>query len=432
MRSAHVLSAVALPVLLSATACAPAYEGEDYSEVRGRLAHPGPWSIPAATLAIGDTQFVVNTQAGPWIGESGCSGGMTPGNNILRDYLYAHFPQAYSIGGYSCRSINGDSSKMSVHGTGRALDIMIHTVGGAQADNDLGDPIGNFLIENAEAIGIQYIIWDLYTWNGEKPAGSKSKDYGGAHPHNDHLHVELSVEAAKNTTNWFENAITPPKILDCASIPEAGAVIEETDACFRAFGDAKYWRLVEGAGHGDSLLWTNAWENAEPGNWARWNLDFDVAGAYTVEVYVDATWGVYPKTEYAVKHGGNESLVVVDQAAKSGWVSLGDFDFSQGAEQHVSVYDNVLGAVADDQHIAVDALRLTPLGGEPPTGGWTPGGPVGGGGGGGSGTAGGPSQSSRSSGDDGGCSMPRAPAKDGAPVALLSLAVLALRRRNRR
>jgi MYXO-CTERM domain-containing protein len=429
MRSGRLLRAAFLPVLLSAAACAPAYEGEDYSEVRGRLAKPGPWSIPASTLAIGDTQFVENTQAGPWLGPSGCSGGMTPGNDLLRDYLYAHFPQAYSIGGYSCRSINGDSSKMSVHGTGRALDIMIHTVGSAQADNDLGDPIGNFLIENAEAIGIQYIIWDLHTWNASRPAGTKAKDYGGAHPHNDHLHVELSVEASKHTTNWFEGAVSPPKILDCESIPEVGAIIEETDACFRAFGDAKYWRLVSDAGHGDSLLWTNAWENAEPGNWARWNLDFDVAGAYTVEVYIDPTWGVYQTTEYSVKHGANEALVTVDQAAKSGWVSLGDFDFAQGPEQHVSVYDNVLGAVADDQHIAVDAIRLTPVGGEPPTGGWTPGGPVGGGGN--SGASSTPSQQARNSGDDGGCSVPTAPAQGGGGSALFALSALLLLRRRR-
>jgi len=366
----RALLAGALALSLSSTACGPSDEiKEPVSDGSWKLAHPGPWDIPDETLAIGDTQYVTYTGAGPWLGEQGCSGDITPGGKILREYLYAHFPQAYSIGGYSCRTINGDPTQMSVHATGRALDVMIHTIAD-EADNDLGDPVGNWLIENAEAIGIQYIIWDLWTWRADRAVGAKEKAYGGAHPHNDHLHVELSVDASKNTQDWFSDAVVPPAIPSCDPIPAEGVVMEEADNCFVAYGPAKYWREELGKGHGDRLLWTNAFENDTPSNWARWHLDFVKAGTYTVEVWIDPAFGVYDNVRYEVQSATQNDVVYVDQSKANGWTLLGDFEFAEGPEQHVSMYDNVTGTVAADQHQTADALRLTPLGGSPPPSGW--------------------------------------------------------------
>jgi hypothetical protein len=81
---------------------------------------------------------------------------------MLRTQLLEYFPQTARIGISSCREIDGTDG-MSLHGVGGALDIMIPTVGG-DADNDLGDPIAHWLIENAEAIGVQAIIWDHGIW----------------------------------------------------------------------------------------------------------------------------------------------------------------------------------------------------------------------------------------------------------------------------
>lgn len=166
----------------------------------------GPWVIPPATLAAGDGQYISYTGAGPWRGSSSCAGGMTPGAARFAEDLEAAFPQIFHVGGYACRPINGNSSVTSVHATGRALDIHIATIGG-EADNGEGDPIGNWLIENAERIGVQYIIWDRWTWGGHRPSGAKDRYYGGAHPHHDHLHVELSVQAASLGTDWFRAAV---------------------------------------------------------------------------------------------------------------------------------------------------------------------------------------------------------------------------------
>ena len=200
---------LSLLATVAATGCVTLGE-DDVAWQRQGLAHPGPWDIPTETALIGDTQYVEYTGAGPWIGEAGCSGSFTDGAEIVRDFLYEHFPQVTHIGGYSCRQNTGNTSQTSVHGSGRALDVMVPTVGNDEADNDLGDPIGNFLVENAELIGIQYIIWDQWTWGAHRSAGNKESSYGGPSPHTDHLHVEVSLENSTLTTDWFSEQVLTP------------------------------------------------------------------------------------------------------------------------------------------------------------------------------------------------------------------------------
>ncbi len=320
------------------------------------LAHAGPWDIPADVLAIGDTQYVSYTGAGPWVGESGCGGSLLAGTAQLRDWLLVAFPQVRSIGGYSCRAIVGDSSTMSVHATGRALDIMLPLDGG-EADNDLGDPIGEWLIEHAEEIGIQYIIWDRWTWSASRAAGSKERSYGGAHPHHDHLHVELSPEAAAMRTPWFSGSRPLPDSM-CAQLPAEGGIVEENDDCFAAYGPATYWR-TESTGHGGSMRWTNAFTNSSPSNWARWHFDLAEGGEYAVEVYAQPPYAVHRATRYVLMHGDVEHEVVVDFTGADGWVRLGTYTFAPGGGQHLSVYDNTNSTVGSDQHIPADAVRLT-------------------------------------------------------------------------
>ncbi len=365
---------------------------DDVAWERHGLAHPGPWDIPTEIALIGDTQYVEYTGAGPWIGEAGCSGSFTDGAEIVRDFLYENFPQITHIGGYSCRQNTGNTSQTSVHGSGRALDVMLPTVGNDEADNDIGDPIGNFLVENAELIGIQYIIWDQWTWGAHRSAGNKESSYGGPSPHTDHLHVEVSLENSKLTTDWFSEQVQTPPPLGCEPLPEAGGTIDETDACFWAFGPQQFWR-AEAAGHGGSLLWTDAWQTNQPSNWARWYVLLEQPGDYRLEVYVEGAYAAYANTEYAISHDGQVDQVFVDQSAADGWVDLGVFYFSGVESEHLSVFDDTGDAVPDDQHIVVDALRVTPpdaSGGSGGAGGGATGGSGGatGGAGGGNGGAG--------------------------------------------
>jgi MYXO-CTERM domain-containing protein len=347
---------VLLAVVWAFSGCALSTEETDKQS--WGLAVAGPWHIPAETMAIGDPQWIENTQAGPWVGESGCGGGILPGAAEFRDWLRVAFPQIESIGGYSCRPIVGAPGTMSVHATGRALDIMLPLDSGA-ADNGLGDPIGNWLIENSEYIGIQYIIWDRFRWNGEASPGNHEGPYTGEHPHHDHLHVELSVEAAMRGTDWFSGPRDLPGMSGCAALPSEGGVIEETSSCFRAFGPSAYWR-TESTGMGGSLLWTNAYQGERPSNWARWYTPMTTAGDYAVDVYIDPTFGVHTAVKYTLRHGGGESDIVVDQSTASGWTRLGVFAFGEGDMQFLDVFDNASGPVAADQHIVADAIRVVP------------------------------------------------------------------------
>lgn len=353
-----------LAIGIAVTASCGTDEGVGVGQQHFAVAEPGPWHIPPTTLAVGDQQYVSYTGAGPWVGEEGCGGSLLAGTDVLREYLYLYFPQAYSIGGYSCRPIVGNSSAMSVHATGRALDIMIHTVDG-EADNSKGDEIGNWLIENAEFIGVQMIIWDRWLWRADRDP-PKDKDYTGEHPHHDHLHVELSVDAANLMADFFNSPMQPPDLISCGTLGADGGIVDDADLCAGFYGPPEYWRSADGVGYGGSMLWTNAFSNDRPSNWGRWVLDLEQAGTYRVEVYLSPPYAVFDRTRYEVVHNGQAEVLEVDQsqAQAEGWYSLGTFEFAAGRGQHVSVFDNGAGDVPDEQHVAFDAVRLTRCAGD--------------------------------------------------------------------
>ncbi|MCA9548036.1 MAG: hypothetical protein KC613_26705, partial [Myxococcales bacterium] len=116
-------------------------------EFADKRARAGRWQPPAN----GGSAYVPYTGAPSWSGGRNCTGGLTAGAREVGRYLVDHFQGARSFQGYACRQIRG-SSGMSVHGTGRAIDVFVPLSGG-EADNDLGDPIGNWLIEHADEIG---------------------------------------------------------------------------------------------------------------------------------------------------------------------------------------------------------------------------------------------------------------------------------------
>jgi hypothetical protein len=106
---------------------------------------------------------------------------------------------------YACRRVVGGTS-MSVHSTGRALDIFIPTRSGGAADNSKGDQVAAWFAANAETIGVQAIIWDRTYW---RLNGSAPRCYTGSHPHNDHVHVELTAEAGRMRTPFFNGGAAP-------------------------------------------------------------------------------------------------------------------------------------------------------------------------------------------------------------------------------
>lgn len=181
---------------------------EDISQGFHELNVAGPWRLPADVRQAGESQWVRYDRA------TSCSGGMTRGATELGQFISSNFQGVRAIQGYNCRSIRG-SSNLSMHATGRAIDIMTPLIGG-KANNSIGDPIANWLVKNSQNIGVQLIIWDQTIWNGSRQ-GTKHRAYGGAHPHHDHLHVEINLDSAQRRTQFFTGG--PPSVGNPAPAP---------------------------------------------------------------------------------------------------------------------------------------------------------------------------------------------------------------------
>ena len=183
----------------------------EVDSVGAEIAIPGPWVAPEDVRAIAATQFVDVVDPPPVSPAGSCASSNPfacscthpactpahPGTNELREYLLDRFPGIRNSGTYCCRQNSGRTSHLSVHAIGRAIDLGVTTIGG-DADNTIGDEVANFLVANAEYIGIQRVIWDHTFWNGERGFGAL-----GGNPHVDHLHIELSIAGANRETPFF-------------------------------------------------------------------------------------------------------------------------------------------------------------------------------------------------------------------------------------
>jgi hypothetical protein len=194
------IALVALSAFVAVVAaCSSPNEGAASSQ--SALAESGRWALPASVSTIGAKVRVAYDEAPKWTGSAACTGKLKPGGHKLGEYLIEHFNAVASVGGYACRRNTADSSRMSVHGTGRALDVFIPMAGGA-ADNGQGDKVANWLVLHAQRIGVQLVIWDKTIWRAN---GRNDGAYGGPNPHADHIHVELTIEAAAMSTPWFSD-----------------------------------------------------------------------------------------------------------------------------------------------------------------------------------------------------------------------------------
>ncbi len=198
-RSWIALVGLAVFVAVAAACSAPGESSSSSSE--SALAESGRWALPSDVRDVGKTVRVAYDDAPKWTGSGACGGKLLPGGHKLGEFLLTHFSVVTSVGGYACRRNTADSSRMSVHGTGRALDVFIPTASGS-ADNGQGDKVANWLVTHSQQIGVQLVIWDRSIWRAN---GTNDGAYGGPNPHVDHIHVEITTEAAALGTPWFAN-----------------------------------------------------------------------------------------------------------------------------------------------------------------------------------------------------------------------------------
>lgn len=211
-----------------------------------------------------------------WDGGAHCAGGITPGGRTLSTFLREHFDGISTIGGYSCRPNTANTSKMSVHGSGRALDIMIPLDGG-DADNGVGDPIANWLIANSTTIGVQYLVWDRTQWSASRST-DRVRPYTGPIPHIDHIHVEITLPASRQETAFYTGGATTPTmpeappptpLVDARFVGQGSTAAPDTTGAAQftvcAGAPVEHWFEVEAT---STATWVDA-EDYTPGAWGR-------------------------------------------------------------------------------------------------------------------------------------------------------------------
>src|SRR2546430_17537017 len=98
-------------------------------------------------------------------------------------------------------------------------------------------------------------------------------------------------------------------------MPSDGGVIDNGDPCLVTGGPPTFLRQVTSAGYGGSLVWTHATAAASESNFATWNLVFDEAGTYKVEVYTDHAFATPTLAAYQVHAPGALTPVTNGQTA---------------------------------------------------------------------------------------------------------------------
>lgn len=180
-----------------------------------------------------------------------------PGTVALLNVLTRRHPRGRSRGIFNCRPVRGGAS-LSRHATSTALDWDP----GNDSDPE-GYALAQALVSRARQLGIQRIIWDGRIW---EHASGWQAFRGSAGPHHDHLHIELTDEAAQALTMTSIVAVfgltrpprkepdvpNPTDFVDVA-IVKGGRVKLESQGGVHTEGRAKYRGSMMSPGMAQSL-----------------------------------------------------------------------------------------------------------------------------------------------------------------------------------
>lgn len=110
--------------------------------------------------------------------------GLAPNAEQARRLIMQAFPQIQDSGGW--RPPDG----FNEHSSGQALDVMIPNPGTPEG-KALGSRINQWLIQNADALGIQYDLWQQAQWNPDGTTSGMENRGGATANHMDHVHVRV-------------------------------------------------------------------------------------------------------------------------------------------------------------------------------------------------------------------------------------------------
>ncbi|WP_017587391.1 coiled-coil domain-containing protein [Nocardiopsis ganjiahuensis] len=120
---------------------------------------------------------------------------ITPRTELMRDLVIEEFGPGEDVGGYGCyRAVGG--FVVGEHPKGRACDFMLHPSGGmpTQAEIDRGWAISEWAMENAEDLGIMYIIYRQQIWDvrrGDTDWRAMADRGNLTENHFDHVHISM-------------------------------------------------------------------------------------------------------------------------------------------------------------------------------------------------------------------------------------------------
>lgn len=123
----------------------------------------------------------VDTPAGV-AGRTGSEAGLTQTTTNLKRIVENQFPAIQSIGGW--RPKDG----FNEHFNGQAIDIMVPDYGSA-GGTAYGDKILKYILGNAGALGVDYVLWQQRQWNADGTSSAMSDRGSPTQNHMDHLHA---------------------------------------------------------------------------------------------------------------------------------------------------------------------------------------------------------------------------------------------------
>ena len=358
----------------------------------------GRWQIPDSVMEISNPyQIEYDNVPSPGSPEL-CPGQLLPGASALKQFLESEHTTSLTVSGYNCES-SSQGNRFTMHSTGRALDLYLNVEEGPSRD-EFGDSIANWMIVNAQDIGIQEVIWNRTIWNASRPTSPvnlRQRPYIVLDPHRNHIHIDLNNAAASMDTPFFGNnggsgqpmppssSSTPnspgnsggnPQSQEaifaslmpqgCLVLPAGGGTIDNGNPCMQLEGDPSHWNFSDDNGFENAdYAWTQTTTNPNSSEAGVWYVRLGQPQAMIAEVYVPTPELSHQQTNYFLDTPFGSRTIVADLANASldGWVSLGELNLANDNLLKVSSYTEAASSSA--LTVPVDALRLYPPGQRP-------------------------------------------------------------------
>lgn len=126
-------------------------------------------------------------------------------------------------------------------------------------------------------------------------------------------------------------------------------------------GSMSYWRGAPGSGLREKAYWTRPTSSGVEANGATWELPV-AAGTHRIDVNVPSTSNA-ATGRYTISAGGSPIVRTLDQAAGSGWRSLGTITVASAGKVSVHLGDN--GTTNTSRTVWADAVRLVAVNAAP-------------------------------------------------------------------